>query len=87
MSHPFVERLIRIVRNELLDQTLFWNANDLQNKLDEFQHYFNTYRAHMGLDGSTPAQVAEAIKSKVIRVNYFRWKKHCRGLFQLPMAA
>ncbi len=31
MSHPFVERLISSVRRELLDKTLFWNANDLQN--------------------------------------------------------
>ena len=31
-SHPFIERLIGSVRRELLDQTLFWNANDLKNK-------------------------------------------------------
>ena len=29
LSHPFVERLIGTIRRELLDQTLFWNANDL----------------------------------------------------------
>ena len=32
MSHPFVERLIGSVRRELLDQTLFWTATDLENK-------------------------------------------------------
>src|SRR5262245_25628237 len=36
MSHPFVERLIRICRNEVLDRILFWNNTDLQCKLDLF---------------------------------------------------
>ena len=31
MSHPFVERLIGSVRRELLDQTFFWTATDLEN--------------------------------------------------------
>ena len=33
ISHPFVERLIGSIRRELLDQTLFWTATDLENKL------------------------------------------------------
>ncbi len=33
LSHPFVERLIGTVRREFLDQSLFWNATDLQRKL------------------------------------------------------
>jgi putative transposase len=33
MSHPFVERLIGSIRRELLDQTLFWTATDLEDKL------------------------------------------------------
>jgi putative transposase len=28
-SHPFVERMIRTIREELLDQLLFWNQLDL----------------------------------------------------------
>ena len=35
MSHPFVERLIGSVRRELLDQTFFWTATDLENKLKD----------------------------------------------------
>ena len=86
-SHPFVERLIRICRNEVLDRSLFWTASDLQSKLDSFQHYFNEYRTHMGIDGNTPKLISENIKSNVIDIKYFRWKSHCRGLFQLPIAA
>ena len=37
LSHPFVERLIGTVRLEFLDHVLFWNATDLQRKLDTFQ--------------------------------------------------
>jgi hypothetical protein len=32
LSHPFVERLIGTVRCEFLDQTLFWNASDLETR-------------------------------------------------------
>ena len=34
MSHPFVERLIRVCRNEVIDRIFFWNETDLQRKLD-----------------------------------------------------
>jgi len=54
MSHPFVERLIGSVRRELMDQTLFWTATDLENKLREYQCYYNEHRCHAGRDGATP---------------------------------
>jgi hypothetical protein len=46
LSHPFVERLIGTIRREYLDQTLFWTAADLEEKLRVFQRYFNRHRAH-----------------------------------------
>ncbi|MEE4175554.1 MAG: integrase core domain-containing protein, partial [Xanthomonadales bacterium] len=84
MSHPFVERLIGSVRRELLDQTLFWTATDLENKLREYQCYFNESRTHSGLGGVTPV---DSGAGKVVDINNCRWKKHCRGLFELPIAA
>ena len=84
MSHPFVERLIGSIRRELLDQTFFWTATDLENKLHEYQCYYNECRTHSGRDGSTPI---ETTSSKVIDINKHRWEKHCRGLFELPIAA
>jgi transposase InsO family protein len=84
MSHPFVERLIGSIRRELLDHTLFWTATDLENKLREYQCYYNEDRTHSGRDGTTPVSPESA---KVININEYRWQKHCRGLFQLPMAA
>jgi len=83
MSHPFVERLIGSIRRELLDHTLFWTATDLENKLRDYQCYYNECRTHSGRDGATPIKSAD---KKVIDINEYRWKKHCRGLFELPMA-
>jgi len=37
LSHPFVERLIGTIRREYLDQTIFWTAADLEEKLRAFQ--------------------------------------------------
>jgi len=86
-SHPFIERLIGSIRRELLDKTLYWNANDLHYKLNLFQHYYNEERCHHSIDKITPLQKAEEQSATVISINHYRWKKHCRGLFQLPMAA
>lgn len=87
-SHPFIERLIGSTRRELLDKILFWTASDLQTKLDEYQHYFNGLRCHWGLDRITPLQKAdEKASGEVIKLENYRWNKHCRGLFELPIAA
>ena len=51
VSHPFVERLIGTIRREYLDRTLFWTTADLENKLLDFQTYFNEHRAHTGGKG------------------------------------
>src|SRR6266705_6860170 len=75
LSHPFVERLIGSIRREYLDQTLFWTAADLEEKLRVFQHYFNRYRAHSGLEGGLP-EPGEA--QARIRFASYRWQQHCR---------
>jgi transposase InsO family protein len=84
MSHPFVERLIGSVRRELLDQTFFWTVTDLENKLRDYQAYYNEHRCHSSRDGATPVPSEQC---SVVDIYHFRWKKHCRGLFQLPVAA
>jgi len=84
MSHPFVERLIGSIRRELLDHSFFWTATDLENKLHDYQAYYNQHRCHSSRDGLTPVVSCSA---KVVEINNYRWKKHCRGLFQLPVAA
>ena len=84
MSHPFVERLIGSIRRELLDQTLFCTATDLENNLREYQCYYNERWTHSGRQGATPI---ESATNKVATINDYLWKKHYRGLFKLPIAA
>lgn len=84
MSHPFVERLIGSIRRELIDLTFFWTVTDLENKLLNYQGYFNEQRTHYGRDNATPG---ESANNKVVDICNYRWKKHCRGLFELPITA
>jgi putative transposase len=55
LSHPFVERLVGTMRREFLDHVLFWNACDLEQKLAEFQTYYNagTLPRVIGRSGAT----------------------------------
>jgi len=84
LSHPFVERLIGTIRREYLDRMLFWTTLDLERKLLEFQHYFNGHRVHAGLGGRLPEP---DLHSSITRLSLYRWQKHCRGLYQTPIAA
>ena len=86
-SHPFVERLVGTVRREHLDHTPFWNARDLERKLDSFQEYYNRYRVHQGLKGQVPDPKAGSEDQSAACLDDYRWKSYCRGLVQLPMAA
>jgi transposase InsO family protein len=85
LSHPFVERLIGTVRREYLDRTLFWTTADLETKLLDFQNFYNGYRTHAGLNGCVPESADNGPTS--IGLDSYRWKGHCRGLYQTPIAA
>jgi len=88
MSHPFVERLIGTMRREFLDHMLFWNARDLERKLADFATYYNRSRSHASLAGNTPLGIAAGQQPvPSVEFDHVRWVSHCRGLFQLPMAA
>jgi putative transposase len=63
---------------------LFWTATDLEVKLSAFKDYFNEYRVHSALNGKTPIERTEA---KGVNLKLYRWRKHCRGLYETPIAA
>ena len=86
LSHPFVERLIGTIRRECLDRTFFWTTADLETKLFDFQHYYNVHRTRAGLDGSVRESDANGPTSP-IRLDSYRWRRHCRGLYETPVAA
>jgi transposase InsO family protein len=87
LSHPFVERLTGTIRREYLAHALFWSTSDLDRKLKEFRHYYNSHRVHTSLGGDTPSEICgEPIIRRAV-LSQPRWKSHCRGLYQLPVAA
>jgi len=57
---------------------------DLEAKLREFQRFFNEHRTHAGLQGRLPDSGGPA---SPINFASYRWQKHCRGLYQTPIAA
>jgi putative transposase len=84
LSHPFIERLIGTIRREYLARMLFWTAADLEAKLIDFRHYYNGRRTHAGLDGRLPEPDGSGAP---LDFDSYRWQKHCRGLYQTPIAA
>jgi putative transposase len=87
VSHPFVERLIGTVRREFLDHVLIWNAIDLERKLEEFKIYYNESRVHQSLSGCTPKERSGEPAPAHAVLDHYAWRHHCRGLFQMPIAA
>ena len=86
-SHPFIERLIGTIRREYLDHTFFWNSIDLHRKLETYRAYYNNVRTHRSLFGATPAERAGRPSPPWADLTKYRWTRHCRGLFQTPVAA
>lgn len=87
VSHPFVERLIGTVRRELLDHVPFWGNKDLERKLTMYTTYYNQHRTHQGIGGQSPCLLQKESAIPIANINQYAWESHCRGLFQLPVAA
>ena len=87
LSHPFVERLIGTIRREYLDHTLFWNAGDLERKLEEFRNYYNHHRVHSSLKRKTPAETSREAIIRHADLSNYRWMTLCRRLLKWPIAA
>jgi transposase InsO family protein len=86
VSHPFTERLIGTIRREYLDQILFWKGRDLEEKLGEFQDYYNAHRVHQALDLKTPDEATGKAQPTRAELRHFTWRSHCSDLFQTPIA-
>jgi transposase InsO family protein len=48
------ERLVGIVRRELLDHIILFNQRHLERLLAEYVHYYNNTRTHQALNRETP---------------------------------
>ena len=87
MSHPYIERLIGTIRRDYLDQTFFWHSVDLRRKLGQFCAYYNDARVHRSLNGATPIERAGCPSPPRTDFAEYHKTRHCRGLFQTPVAA
>jgi transposase InsO family protein len=83
LSHPFVERIIGTIRREFLDHVPFWTSTDLERKLNAFSDYYNKARTHRSLDGAPPIPSLRRRGTP----HSIKWQRHCRGLYELPIAA
>ena len=71
----------------VMDHLLFWNARDLQNKLNLFQAYYNEHRTNLGINGAFPSEKASGRNPPTVDITDFSWNSHCNGLFKMPNAA
>ena len=76
MSHPFVERLIRTIRREYLDRTLFWTAIDLESKVIGVYGSLQAPSRSRVVGWETPEQNSESERQASL-VSY-AWREHCR---------
>jgi hypothetical protein len=73
--------------NHAVNRVVFWNAADLARKLEAFRDCYNGHRVHRALTGLTPAQRAGALCPAPAALDHYGCQQHCRGLFELPIAA
>jgi hypothetical protein len=51
------------------------------------KEYYNRERTHTSLGGVTPTARAENSARRPLDLAEYRWRPHCRGLYQLPVGA
>ena len=54
---------------------------------EAFRDYYNDHRVHLAIAGLTPAQRAGALSPAPAALDHYGWQRHCRGLFEIPVAA
>jgi hypothetical protein len=86
LSHPLSSGSLGPYAENAPDCTLFGTTTDLEAKLLDFRHYYNGHRTHAGRNGHPPVTGVNADRS-LANLSCYRWQKHCRGLYQTPMAA
>ncbi len=72
----YAERSVQSVKYELVNHIRAGTVEELQNFLDEYQTWFNDYRAHQTLNGMTPTEFASGKRiSDVTRIDDVRDKR------------
>lgn len=72
----YAERSVQSVKYELINHIRAETVEELQSFLDEYQTWFNQYRAHEALDGMTPSEFADGKRiADVTRMDDVRAKR------------
>jgi hypothetical protein len=58
-----------------------------KRKLEEFRTYYNEHRVHQSLCGRTPGERSGQPPPTRAVLDHYEWRHHCRGLFEMPIAA
>ncbi len=58
IANTFAERWIRTLRRELLDRTIIWNQDQLEQLVVDYIDHYNTHRPHRSLDQKPPRPAA-----------------------------
>jgi len=74
------ERLVGIVRRDLLDHIIPLNQRHLEQLLSEYVHYYNNVRAHQTLGGETPIKRAPPPLT-LVKDTKLKAKPILRGLY------
>ena len=53
-ANAYAERWVRTLRHELLDRTIIWNQQQLEQLLREYVEHYNTQRPHRGIGQRAP---------------------------------
>jgi hypothetical protein len=72
--------------------TCLWRIVDFPQKsvirhTQDYKAFYNQCHCHSGLAGVTPAQSSGAPAPPFASLDLYRWRQHCHGLFQTPIAA
>ena len=59
----------------------------MEQKLEQFKSYYNQFRVHQLLEGTTPEEKGGGSTPTALSLGHYGWPSHCHGLFQLPIAA
>ncbi len=84
-QNGYAERLIGSIRRECLDYIIILGENHLRGILQNYFHYYNNERTHLGLDKDSPAERPVETKPESGRVvalprvgglhHRYMWKK------------
>ena len=78
----YCERWIGSIRRELLRHVRVADVEELQYLLDEYRAYANRERAHQGLNGRTPDEVARGQpEAEVLDIKAIRSRKLVRRMY------